>query len=357
MSREHVVIYRIGELGDTLVSLPVIQAIHTRHPSAQFTLVTNPSAQPSHVNAWHVLQHTGVFSEALYLAPQIPSLLKLVAALRRRPADLLYYLAPKRTARQLRRDEFVFRHLCGIPRLYGLANLPRGQGAMPRDPQGQLLRLPRESERLLRAVGFNPTEVPKGPQLLPPASAQSRVQDLLRPLQGRRLLGVGPGSKMPAKRWFTDRFIQVLQRATTEDPELGVVILGGREDQTVGNTIIAALPRQRALNLAGQTNIIESAAALGHCLGYLGNDTGTMHLAAAMAVPCIGLFTSRDSPGLWEPWGEGHTILRHELPCSGCMLEVCEAQRMRCLDLIDADQAFRALRPLLQAPVPAQVGT
>lgn len=352
MSRPEVFIYRIGELGDTLVSLPVIQAIRARHPNARCTLITNPSAQAHYVNSWHVLQHTGVFDEVIYLAPRLRLLLPLLSRLRQRRAATFYYLSPPRTRRQQWRDRLVFSGLGGLRHVVGLGG-ETPLTTLPRNPQdGRLLRLPRESQRLLRLVGLSAADVPPGPQLKPPRETTAKVDARLQPLVGRRLLGVGPGSKMPAKRWFMERFIAVLQRAVETDERLGVVVLGGPEDRPAGEAILDALPAGAAVNVAGDLNIIESAAALARCAAYLGNDTGTMHLAACMEVPCVALFTSRDSPGAWEPWGDGHIVLRRDLPCSGCMLTTCEQQRMRCLALIGSEEVSAALHTLLGSARP-----
>lgn len=91
----------------------------------------------------------------------------------------------------------------------------------------------------------------------------------------------------------------------------------------------------------------ESAAVLKRSRGYLGNDTGTMHLAAMVGVPCVALFSARDYPGQWEPYGHGHAVLRHETDCAGCMLEVCHERGNECLRLISEEEVFEASRYLL----------
>jgi ADP-heptose:LPS heptosyltransferase len=46
-----------------------------------------------------------------------------------------------------------------------------------------------------------------------------------------------------------------------------------------------------------------------------------MHLAAAVNIPCVAIFSGRDAPGAWEPWGQSHRVLRHHVDCEGCMLD------------------------------------
>jgi len=346
-SPENVCVFRIGQLGDTVVALPAVHRIAERHPGARITLITNAPAESFFVTAWDVLRHTGIFSGMLsYNAARASDMLKLALACRKLQPAHLYYLSPPRSATQLRRDRAYFRLICGFRSITGLDGQPV---QVLRDAAGTLLVLPPESERLLRVVDASGVS-PAPPFLSPPPAAKSKATELLRPFAGRMLVAIGHGSKMPAKKWFLDRYLAVTRRIVDRSPHAALVVFGGREDRAEGDQLVQAVGPDRALNLAGATNIIESAAALARCAFYLGNDTGTMHLAAVMGLPCIAVFTSRDNPDAWAPWGDGHTILRRELACSGCLLERCEIERMRCLDLISTEDVWAAVEPYLSAP-------
>ncbi|MEY4580894.1 MAG: hypothetical protein RL701_5597 [Pseudomonadota bacterium] len=355
---QDVFVFRIGQLGDTLVALPAIHRIADLHPGANLWLITNKPAHKSVVSAWDVLEHTDLFQDVLFYGSREPiELARLAWRMRRAEDGIVYYLSPPRSLLRLWRDRLFLRFVCGVPRI---AAMPAASSVTPRDAQGQLRVLPRESERLLESVtSVDPsadTPRPKLPFLQPPRAASYKARELLGAFADRPLIALGPGSKMPAKRWFLSRYIEVCRRITKQHDRVGLVILGGAEDHEAGSAIVSAVGAERALNLAGQTNIIESAAALAHCGLYLGNDTGTMHLAASMGVPCIAVFTSRENRDTWAPWGEQHAILRRDLPCSGCMLERCEREHMRCLHLITVDDVWNevALRlPDLRAPTPS----
>lgn len=342
MSPADVFIFRIGQLGDTLVALPALRRISQLHPNARLWLITN-AARDGMVSAWDVLQHTGLFQGVLFYDSSRPLPLALACRLKR--ARTLYYLSPPRSRAQLRRDRLFFRWACGFTHILGLDEHTLQN---PRDENGQLRVLPRESDRLLKQV--DPAGiVPPAPHLLPPPSAERRAEQLLAPVRSRPIIALGPGSKMPAKKWFLERYIDVCRRVAQRYPEHAFVVFGGATERAEGDALLAALGTPHVLNLAGTTNIIESAAALQRCSVYLGNDTGTMHLAAAMGVPCVAIFTSRENRDSWHPLGDRHTILRRDLPCSGCMLERCEVERMRCLDLITVEDVWTALSSRLDA--------
>jgi ADP-heptose:LPS heptosyltransferase len=341
-------VFRIGHFGDTVVALPAIHRIAALHPGARITLIASVPQRHSFVTAWDVLRHTGIFSEVfVYDASRARDLARLAFACRRaQPAHLYYLLSPPRSLKQLRRDALFFRKVCGFRSITGLDARVSPE---LRDPAGNLVVLPRECDRLLGVV--DPSGVsPDPPFLTPSPAAEDKVTALLEPVAGKFLVAMGPGSKMPAKKWFPDRYLEIARRIVGRSPNSALVVFGGREDRAEGDQLVHAVGADRALNLAGATDIIESAAALARCAFFVGNDTGTMHLAGVMGLPCVAVFTSRDNRDVWTPWGSSHTILRRELGCSGCMLERCEVERMRCLDLISVDDVWAAVEPYLSAP-------
>ena len=105
----------------------------------------------------------------------------------------------------------------------------------------------------------------------------------------------------------------------------------------------------RGHSAAGQLSLRAAAAALGRCRVFLGNDTGTMHLAAAAGVPCVAIFSAREWPGMWHPYGVPSRVLRSAVDCEGCGLTVCSEHQNRCLTLISAEMAVQACSELLQA--------
>ena len=157
------------------------------------------------------------------------------------------------------------------------------------------------------------------------------------------LIGFGPGSKWPSKLWPEERFAELGQQIISQ---LGAypVIFGGPEEFPLGERLLAKWGR--GVNLAGQLGIRQAAAALKACRLYVGNDTGTMHLAAAVATPCVGIFAAHDWPGRWYPYSAEHLVLRHSVSCEGCLLKVCVKEGMRCIKSVTVNDVFAACRQL-----------
>jgi ADP-heptose:LPS heptosyltransferase len=260
----------------------------------------------------------------------------------------MYYLTPMpRTVWQVARDTFFFRTLCGIRDIVGLRPTP----PYPvRDGSNQLVRLEPESDRLLEWA-FGPEAVrnrPRDAHHLPlTVSHRECAAALLAPLVGQTLIAVAPGSKMQAKMWPQERFAAVGSLLLARSTNVRLIVLGGEHERPIGDALCRVWGA-RSLNLMGQLAISESAAVLERCCLYVGNDTGTMHLAASVGTPCVAIFSARDNPGRWEPPGDGHIVLRSDVPCAGCMLTDCIEHARRCLTAITVGDVVDAAERCLQ---------
>ena len=84
-----------------------------------------------------------------------------------------------------------------------------------------------------------------------------------------------------------------------------------------------------------------AAAALGRCALYLGNDTGTMHLAAAVGTPCVAIFAAIDQANRWKPFGVHNALFRTRVECEVCLSPECFNDNI-CLRQINAEDVFEA---------------
>ncbi|MDH4028029.1 MAG: HAD-IIIA family hydrolase, partial [Nitrospirota bacterium] len=87
---------------------------------------------------------------------------------------------------------------------------------------------------------------------------------------------------------------------------------------------------------------------ISECDAFITNDSGPMHMAAALYVPVVGIFgsTNRTATG---PYGTGHKVITRELPCSPCMKRECPLGHLRCMTEITSDEAFNSLKEVLPA--------
>jgi heptosyltransferase-3 len=340
-----ILIFRIGELGDTLVALPAIRAIRRSFPAAKITFLGNSAGGGRGVMAREILPQGLVDDWRTYASPGTPGSafghLKLLAQLRRDKFDLLAYLGPRiRPPKKVRRDLLFFR-LAGVTKFIG----HEGFAPLPRTPGGPLPVMGHEAEHLLYRLSLS--GIPAAPLSqsdfdLDLRREEFEVADAWMRLSApsvdqQRLVGFAPGSKWPSKVWPEQRFIE-LGRKLVRDRGVFPIIFGGAEDKAIGDRLLAAW--NTGANAAGVLSPRHAAAVLSRCAVCVGNDTGTMHLAASVGTRCVTVMAAIDWPGRWNPYGEGHVVLRRRVSCEGCRLQTCTIERMRCLTDIGADEAL-----------------
>jgi heptosyltransferase-3 len=352
-----VLVFRIGSLGDTLVAVPALRAIRAHFPSARITLLCDRQVGRSYVLAPDLLRDTGLVDDFVDY-PFDPStsgrllrplrMGRLLLAIRRRRFDALAYLAPSnRPAGSVARDRRFFR-ATGIARMLGFGGFP----VFPMiRPGGGFPEVPREADQLLARLASDGIAVPD------PGGADPRLPvgergrgELARwlasqpPDGGRRWISASPGCKQPVNRWPLDRYEDVL-RALISRHDVWPVVFGGPEDAEDARRIVRACGRGYVA--AGALTLGASILAMGRCALHVGNDTGTIHMAAAAGTRCVGIYSSRNLPGLWFPYGRDHRILRTPIECENCELFACVERRMACLLAIPAARVIEACDDVL----------
>jgi heptosyltransferase-2 len=171
------------------------------------------------------------------------------------------------------------------------------------------------------------------------------------------LIGLNAGAEYgPAKRWPSDRFIAAAKELRKR-LNCGFVIFGGPADKALAAEIaiaIGAVPSSihhpvSVANLAGRTSLRELCAALRACRVVLTNDTGPMHLAAAVGARLVGLFgsTSIELTGPGLPRDIRHILLRGEAPCAPCFLRECPID-FRCMKSLTVERVVEAVQQAAQ---------
>lgn len=149
-------------------------------------------------------------------------------------------------------------------------------------------------------------------------------------------LAVQPGARWENKRWPEQHFTGLVAQLAQEHPDLHFAVLGGATDRLLGELISKSAPG-RCLNLAGCTSLPEMIEWIRLCAAMVTNDTGPMHVAAALGKPVVALFGPTDPrrTGPYSPCGNRHVVLRHPLPCAPCMKDSCAFEKpIECLRAI-----------------------
>lgn len=289
-------------------------------------------------------------SYVTYTASELRSVRSLWGVLRRvrqaRPSLAVHLGSDKNSWLRIWRDRLFFR-LGGARRTIACpSNKVTAWGGLRRDRR----IYPLEVDRLLAGMQRYGIQRPGTLFGLPIGNDQAgRVAAVLEASgldRGRPLVGMCPGSKQQAKRWPVERYGE-LGRRLIEEAGANVAIVGGPDEAQIGAVLGRAWPPGRWVNAAGKLTVLESAALLRGCLFYVGNDTGAMHLAAAVGTRCVAVFSAREPARSWEPYGENHIVLRRDVPCQNCYLSTCGVEQLRCLTGIPVDDVWAACRRML----------
>ena len=349
MDLKNILIFRTGYLGDTLVALPAYWAIRKSFSTARLTLLSNANAaNQKHVLAQSVLPEKGLFDDWLTYPIETGKIryLQLLASLlikiRRRKYDAVIYLMTRnRIPAQVKRDVLFFR-LCGIKNIIGTEYLLRHY----LDPKSSppLPSVEPEAEYLLNCLKYENFPIVDEQQSGDLALTEEEIsiadkwlyKNCFSRAHGKQMIAVAPGSKWESKIWDEARFCEVVNKLIREK-DIFPIIFGGIEDREKGNRLISKW--KTGANAAGELALRPAAAAIAKCQLYVGNDTGTMHLAAAVKTPCVGIFAAIDWENRWKPFGENHTIIRKKVECEGCLSPVSFFNN-KCLDLIEVKEVY-----------------
>jgi lipopolysaccharide heptosyltransferase II len=162
-----------------------------------------------------------------------------------------------------------------------------------------------------------------------------------------RWIAIQPGARWPNKRWPVEYFAGLIRLLAKKFPDARFAILGSREDKPVGGLIADADP-ERCFNLCGQTSLPEMVEWVRLCDLMITNDTGPMHVAAALGKPLVALFGPTE-PRRTGPYGHLDDVLRIDLPCSPCLKSHCTyVKPNECLNAISPAMVFERAREKFQ---------
>ena len=200
---------------------------------------------------------------------------------------------------------------------------------------------------LAAALGANPE--PLTPQLfVTPEKMEAVKKKFGLEKISEPIFGLNPGAEYgPAKRWPVEKFIAAAKEIQQRS-DCVWLIFGGKGDVELAANMASGITHHASrithLNLAGKTSLRELMALLKICRVLLTNDTGPMHVAAALGTPVVVPFgsTSPELTGPGLPGGPRHRLLKSDAPCSPCFLRECPID-FRCMNGISVERVVEAV--------------
>jgi heptosyltransferase-2 len=158
------------------------------------------------------------------------------------------------------------------------------------------------------------------------------------------IIGLNPGAAYgPAKRWPAEKYGELAAKLVKE---LGVtVVVFGTDADTEAAKIIKNRAGKDIINLCGKTTLSQAMAMIDACDCFVTNDSGLMHVGAALNTPLVAIFGSTNHVTT-GPFSKNSIVLRKELPCSPCLKTHCKTD-FKCMLTIEADEVFDKVSELL----------
>ena len=327
-------IIKPSSFGDIIHALPVLAALSRHWPQASIDWLVKEE--------WAgLLRNQRLLNELLLFPKDLAAWLRLRQALQQRRYDMVIDLQGL-----LRSGAASL--LANARTRVGFANGREGSRwcytARIKSSAGAIHAVERNLD-MLEQIG-----VPiSGPVTFPldvPAESERWAETLWMREQievGENTVVVHPAARWQTKRWPAERFAQVADRLSSH---MGarIILVAGKEQISQVDEVLRHL-RGCAINLAGQSTLLELAAILKKSTLVISNDSGPMHLAAAVGTPVVALFGPTD-PRRVGPYGAAHVVLKKHFQCAGCTRRGC-AHAQQCLKMITVDEVVAAASPFL----------
>lgn len=204
--------------------------------------------------------------------------------------------------------------------------------------------LAHSTQSMLKDVSINTIEFPA---LRVDQTSQARAMERLGLEDSTPIIGLCPGAEFgPAKKWPSDSYAQAATALISQGNQ--VWLFGSAKDRTTCDEIVNAIPptlRAHCHNLAGETSLIEAVDLLAACHTVISNDSGLMHVAAAVGCNIIAIYGS-SSPKYTPPLTAKLEVVNIDIDCRPCFKRECPLGHLNCLKELSPDLVLSAYKNL-----------
>ncbi|GBC63823.1 lipopolysaccharide heptosyltransferase II [Desulfonema ishimotonii] len=341
---DRILIRAANWVGDAIMSTPMLRAVRRNFPNAEIFILAKPWVAPVFEHSPDV-DHILIYDKAgRHGGPWgIP---RLCRELRRYRFDLAVLV-------QNAFEAALIAWLAGIPNRLGYDTDGRSPLLTHAVPMRPHLKKRHQIDYYLGILqGVSLPSFGREMTLAVPASERKGAEALLNrcgTTGADGIIGINPGAAFgSAKRWFPERYAELCIRLRKNRPGLPVVVFGGPGEEALGETICRKVG-DGCVSLCGRTTLREAVALIDRCRLFVTNDSGLMHVAAALDIPQVAVFgptnhtttspASRNAHMVWTP-----------TPCSPCMKPECPLGHHRCMKAVTADLVCGVAEKILNHP-------
>ncbi|KPJ99494.1 MAG: hypothetical protein AMK71_09670 [Nitrospira bacterium SG8_35_4] len=355
MGEQKILILELGGIGDTAMAIPAIKAVLNSYPNAHVTVLTVPrtraiieSLQAGSPGNLAVISTDAIDTGALN------GWISLIQKMRRQGYGIAIDLSAVETGKAAIKRWLFFKGL-GVTETYGRNTNGRGW-AFSQKADDVLTSDEHEVLRKIKVVELLGLEADRtAPCLTMPDRDREYADALLSEWTGRGLIaGINPGAFRPSRMWPAEAFKNIA-KWLIEEMSAYVVITGGAKEKAIAESIAASLPADRAKMVTG-VSIMKFGAVIERMGLFITNDTGPMHIAAAVGVPIVALF-GQTNLNRYHPYMDDSLYITIKKDCGLCPcysfahpMQECrrhDCEDKQCMDSITLDEVKEAAEKLL----------
>lgn len=339
---KNILIVRTDRIGDVVLTTPSIRALRLAYPQAHLAVMVTPQTRD-------LVEGNPDLSEVLVYDRKgqdggLGGFWRFVFGLRRRKFDLAVIFHTKK-----RTNLICF--LAGIPHRLGYKNDKFGflltKPVIDKRPEGKK----HEAEYcldLLKHVGVQSGDL----KLSVPLKKESErwAEEFLKTnniIGACEIIAIHPDASCISKRWPIGKFIELI-KSLLKRGNARIILIGGTEAEPITRNIQSALSGP-VIDVAGKISLSQLASLLKRCRLLISNDSGPVHVAAAVGTPVVSIFGRNQaglSPARWRPLGPRDVVIHKEVGCEICLAHNCNIH-FECLEAVSPKDVLDAAAPLL----------
>jgi len=310
---ENILFFKVGSMGDNIITLPAIASIKEQNPNIKITMLTNTGGE-NLVSIESLIDKSYIEEFINYTGK---SKLDMIKMLKNTKYDLIIDLTQPSSILRTIRNMIVFRFL-GIDKAIGW-NI--SELSFFRKKQDDFNMVGSELQKYLSYLEDYGINTKRKFILDITQKEKTKIDDIIEKykLKNKKLIAIVVGSKRVTNRWSIEYFDETIKYILNNTEHIPIII-GGKDD----NKLVEKLSYNK-YNFCGKLTPLESAELFKRCELTISNDTGPMHLSYAVGTQVIALFSARDFRGKWYPPKELGVVLRdNNIECRLCYAEKCE---------------------------------
>lgn len=323
---QKICIYRIGNIGDIICTIPAIIAVRRAYPNAHITLLTSPSkrgrpgAKELLESAWFIDKLRVYYSDEISSSKGIYQLIK---NLKSESFDLLIYFPQELITLETLFRNLIFIKLCGVKKAVGFeySTIKKWTKA-----QSAVYQFDNEVNRLINLL--KRWNIPISGKIEYDLPISKNIQEAAlkiineNKINSKFLFGIMPSASYEDNQWSLDNFAEVGKFILQKCKDCQIVVLGGPGDKDKGEYIKNKIGSNSIINLCG-VPLLETSFLINNLKLLISNNTGLMHMAALAGIKVIAIFSPAELNGKWSPYGENSKKLinRSASECDGYYYE------------------------------------